>query len=229
MAVSPDEIKSKPALELSENDKFLQDFVDKSKAPEPAPAPTEDDLLAEVAKTDGTKTKLHKRAKEKNAADTQAEEAAKAKKEAERLAEERRRDLENRQGKIVTLARTSAEQVRDNAINPALDKAGQAVQRFSELQTIGGIGLLLFIIFFLLFIVIPVNDQGDTRIKLLWYMLNGRTELQGRQTIQQATATTATTASTAANTAASAAVATTAGLPGIIIQDIESLYRNGLF
>lgn len=58
------------------------------------------------------------------------------------------------------------------AIQPAID-------RVSAWPTIGGIGLLLALLAILLFLVVRVNDSGDTRAKQMWYMLNGRASLQG--------------------------------------------------
>lgn len=58
-------------------------------------------------------------------------------------------------------------------IQPAIDKLG-------SLKTIGGIGLLLAVLIFLLFVVVQVNSEGDTRLKQVWYMLNGQASLQGR-------------------------------------------------
>lgn len=52
--------------------------------------------------------------------------------------------------------------------------------RVSNLSTVGGIALLLVILAILLFVIVQVNAKGDTRLKLLWYMLNGKTKLEGR-------------------------------------------------
>ncbi len=60
----------------------------------------------------------------------------------------------------------------DKGITPLVDKVSNA-------STVGGIGLLVAIIVFLLFVVVQVNAAGDTRLKQLWYMLNGRAKLEG--------------------------------------------------
>jgi len=57
-------------------------------------------------------------------------------------------------------------------IAPLADKIGSA-------PTVGGIGLLVAVIVLLLFVVVQVNAEGDTRLKQLWYMLNGRASLIG--------------------------------------------------
>jgi hypothetical protein len=71
------------------------------------------------------------------------------------------------------------------------DKAGQltsqAADRIGAMKTTGGISLLLVILALLMFIVVRVNASGDTRLKQLWYMLNGRTSLQGKVTLTGAT------------------------------------------
>ncbi|SRR6266487_625233 len=60
----------------------------------------------------------------------------------------------------------------DKGISPLADKIGSA-------PTVGGIGLLVAVIVLLLFVVVQVNAEGDTRLKQLWYMLNGRASLIG--------------------------------------------------
>jgi hypothetical protein len=71
------------------------------------------------------------------------------------------------------------------------DKAGEltgkAADRIGSMKTTGGISLLLVILALLMFIVVRVNAAGDTRLKQLWYMLNGRTSLQGKVTLTGAT------------------------------------------
>lgn len=46
-------------------------------------------------------------------------------------------------------------------------------------QTPGGIALILIAIFILIFAIVPVNDQGDTRLYLMWLTLLGQTSLKG--------------------------------------------------
>lgn len=52
--------------------------------------------------------------------------------------------------------------------------------------TPGGIGLLLIVIFVLLWALIPVDKEGYTRLQLLWFTVMGRTQLQGGQNAQNA-------------------------------------------
>lgn len=46
-------------------------------------------------------------------------------------------------------------------------------------STPGGIALILIAIFILIFAIVPVNDQGDTRLYLMWLTLMGQTTLKG--------------------------------------------------
>jgi hypothetical protein len=56
----------------------------------------------------------------------------------------------------------------------------------SSWPTPGGIGLLLIVLFILLWALIPVDDQGYTRMQLLWFTVMGRTQLQGSTDAQNA-------------------------------------------
>lgn len=69
----------------------------------------------------------------------------------------------------------------------------------SSWPTPGGIGLLLVILFVLLWALIPVDDQGYTRLQLLWFTLMGRTQLQGSQNQQNAMNETALATATSPN------------------------------
>lgn len=62
--------------------------------------------------------------------------------------------------------------------------AGKAQDSISRLKTPGGILLLFSILILFLMLVVPVNENGDTRAMLLFYTLNGRTKLKGAITQQ---------------------------------------------
>lgn len=47
----------------------------------------------------------------------------------------------------------------------------------SALPTPGGIGMLLLALLFFMLVIIPVNANGDTRLKLLWKTITGQTYL----------------------------------------------------
>jgi hypothetical protein len=68
---------------------------------------------------------------------------------------------------------------------------GQGIVNWAEnWPTPGGIGLLLLVIFILLWALIPVDKEGYTRLQLLWFTVMGRTSLQG-STAQKNAATVA--------------------------------------
>lgn len=105
------------------------------------------------------------------AAKVQAEEEQQQAIDAQDEQQESSVNISDRASRVVTSASES--------INPLIDKVG-------SLPTVGGIGLLVLILVILLFTVVQVNDQGDTRLKQLWYMLNGRATIKGRQTVEAA-------------------------------------------
>ena len=86
------------------------------------------------------------------------------------------------------------ELARNQNIRASLQHNVQTVQsnvsdladRIGSIQTVGGIGLLVAILVLLVFAIVQVNAQGDTRLKQFWYMLNGRAHLQGSVTPQGA-------------------------------------------
>lgn len=69
---------------------------------------------------------------------------------------------------------------RVNVIGDALGDAGAGIQRWaSNLPTPGGIGILLLVIFIMMWAIIPVDKAGYTRMQLLWLTVTGRTHLHG--------------------------------------------------
>jgi hypothetical protein len=176
---------------ISVDEKFLKDFADKGgKITDNSSGKTVTDvdaLLDKVADSgDGSTPKqeaLHKKAVSKGAADTTKEDAAKAEKEQARIHRLREQEEAKRRGKAGKVYSAVSKSVQGNITDPVISRAGAAVDKVSSLQTVGGIGLLLAILIFLLFIVVQVNAAGDTRIKQFWYMLNGRAHLAGRQSL----------------------------------------------
>lgn len=49
----------------------------------------------------------------------------------------------------------------------------QAVQRVAALPTPGGLGLIILALVFFVFVIVPVNANGDTRFALIWRALTG--------------------------------------------------------
>jgi hypothetical protein len=173
---------------ISVDEEFLINYIDKGgKVESKTGTPIDADNLDEYLKTVGggrpETTKLHQRAKKADAADTQLEDAEQAEREQNRINKMREREQLARQGKIIGAAGQGIRSAKGNLIDPILTKAGGAVDWASNIKTYGGIGLLLALLIFLLFVVVQVNAQGDTRMKQLWYMFNGRATLQGRVNI----------------------------------------------
>jgi hypothetical protein len=117
--------------------------------------------------------KLHERAKRMDAASDE-----RVAKEKERELDVQRKEAEREEDKR---ASTSVRDVRHvtQGVNKALENVNPLLERAGTLPTLGGIGLMIGILAFLLILIVPVNAAGDTRAKQFWYMLNGRAKLQG--------------------------------------------------
>jgi hypothetical protein len=117
--------------------------------------------------------RLHARAKKMDAASD------------ERVAKEKQRELDvQRKEAEREEDKRQASSVRDvrhvtQGVNRALENVNPLLERAGTLPTLGGIGLMVGILAFLLILIVPVNAAGDTRAKQFWYMLNGRAKLQG--------------------------------------------------
>ena len=77
-------------------------------------------------------------------------------------------------------------QAGSNAGDAISSVATNVQEWMASWPTPGGIGLLLLIIFVMLWVLIPVDQQGYTRLQLLWFTVMGRTELQGSRNQQNA-------------------------------------------
>jgi hypothetical protein len=182
--------KEKKEQKLSVDDAFLKDFIAKGGKVEDDKGAAVDEgnvdaLLEEVANKEGTpkQAALHKKAVSQGTADTTKEDAEKKAKELARNDRLRQQELKKQRNKALNVYSKTSDAVQDNFTDPLISKAGNTVDRISSLKTVGGIGLLLVVLIFLLFVVVQVNSEGDTRIKQLWYMLNGRAKLIGRQLV----------------------------------------------
>lgn len=103
-------------------------------------------------------------------------------------AERARAEAETREQELQRQATQKQVSAARAAVDAALVPAKSAADRLASVRTTGGIALLLGIIGVLLFAVVQINSEGDTRMKQLWYMLNGRATLQGRVAVTGATA-----------------------------------------
>ncbi len=59
----------------------------------------------------------------------------------------------------------------------AAGRAGALEDRVAQMPTPGGIGPLLITLIVLVWAIVAVNNQGMTRLQLLWYTVTGRTRL----------------------------------------------------
>lgn len=99
-------------------------------------------------------------------------------------AKQAKSDAKKAQNAQIGLFQATGKTVK-NVTDPLLNHASRTANKISNWRTVGGIGLLLIILMFLLFVVVEVNSAGDTRLKQLWYMLVGRAYLIGRQYVQK--------------------------------------------
>jgi hypothetical protein len=70
----------------------------------------------------------------------------------------------------------------------AQQKLQQAADWASGLATPGGVGMLVFVLIFFIWVIVPVGANGKTRLQLLWGVLTGQMSLapQYQQAEQQA-------------------------------------------
>jgi hypothetical protein len=164
------------------NTDFLKDYVAKKTA---QPKQSEKDADAQVnikdaledatSETPDIKAKIRQKRLHRKAA-TVDETIAKADEDLQRTQEEEALQEEE-------LVRKRNESIREAARQKLIETADTAkgiADNVAAFPTTGGIALLITIIAVLLFTVVQVNAQGDTRLKQLWYMLNGRAQLQGK-------------------------------------------------
>lgn len=64
-----------------------------------------------------------------------------------------------------------------NSLDAAKEQAGRAADWASSLKTPGGIGVLLMVLFFFLWVIVPVSN-GKTRMRLLWGVLTGQVQFR---------------------------------------------------
>ena len=166
---------------MSDTD-FLKDYVMRNPTPNTPPPgvqvdPEKEDATIALEDKGSEKVttpnvmKLHNKAVKQDAQDKEKAARLQAEADAQRIADEeearkeKRQSIQDKVDDVTTKA--------DSTVRPLID-------RVANLKTVGGIGLLIAILVFLNFVIIPVNAAGDTRLKQLWYMLNGQAQIQGR-------------------------------------------------
>jgi hypothetical protein len=90
-----------------------------------------------------------------------------------------REDNANKQAQ--TASKSNVLESITKVTNPIVDRGTAISDRIGSIRTVGGIGLLLVILFVLLFTVVQVGPNGTTRLKQIWYLLTFRAELQGKK------------------------------------------------
>jgi hypothetical protein len=104
--------------------------------------------------------------------------------------EQRRQEREAQQRRQ---ARQQGIRATEIAMHSVSSGTQRLIDKVAAAPVPGGIGLLVAVIILLLFVVVQVNAEGDTRLKLLWYMLNGRASLIGSKSIEPPTNSTGST------------------------------------
>lgn len=103
--------------------------------------------------------------------------------EVERAARQRESDERSRQkSEDTTIQKT--QQAAQAAANAALDSTEGPTRWLEQVPTVFGLGVILAIIGVFILAVVPVDSSGNTRLKLIWYTLTGKTHLsyQGTST-----------------------------------------------
>ena len=127
-------------------------------------------------------------------------EIEKQQKEADRVERERLRalqDEEEQQQQRQVAQQASLQNLATNITDPLVDQSKRAINTVSSASTSGGIGTLIVVLVMLLLILVQVDQEGNTRFKMFWYMLNGRAHLDHRYTPQIPTASSSDQGTTA--------------------------------
>ena len=141
--------------------------------------PTKAELRAQAA---ASRAQQKATAAQQRAADKAGAQQAKAAQQAQQKAAQQSQAMAIAAGNVGIGAATAGTNLAQG-----VSDFGQGIVNWAESwPTPGGIGLLLLVIFILLWALIPVDQQGYTRLQLLWFTLMGRTSLQGSTTTQNA-------------------------------------------
>jgi flagellar biosynthesis GTPase FlhF len=158
--------------EVTQNE--LKDIVEKDdKSPDDTAAQKKTEDLSK--KVEDQKDKDASKEERKKIAEQKKKEREEKQKLAEqkRAADEAARKMNARRNAAQNLLGT----VNDKLDQP-IEKVGHALDVFQAAKTPGGIGFLVILLIFLLWVVVRVDQAGNTRIKQFWYMLNGKANLE---------------------------------------------------
>lgn len=162
---------------ITVDEKFLQDFLAKGGEAETPTGRKVDISNADEVLQAYTETKPSETTKKVDAQLSKSEnEETKARREAQ---EARRQEIEQQKQQEAQLGAVR------KAVDTVSTPLSNAADRIGSFQTVGGVGTLLVILMILLFTIVQVNRAGDTRLKMLWYMLLGRANLTGHVTPEQ--------------------------------------------
>jgi Fe2+ transport system protein B len=173
---------------ISVDEQFLKDYVGRGGKAQVIESGKEidkenvDEFLrqqtAPASTTAEKKTKLQQRAEQRGAADEE-----RLQREKEREEQLQAKEAEDKRQEQLRQSQSTLKQTQQSA-NDSLKRVGDSItpllDRIAGLHTVGSISLLLVILTILIFTVVQVNAQGDTRIKLWWAMLTGNAHLVGR-------------------------------------------------
>lgn len=158
-------------------DAFIQPAVEVNKelTPQEEKPKSDEETVAKAARqsSDTSETSVEKAARKGN-------KAAKKVANKNETDEERQAREEAEQAEAEAEAAREQAEANKTALQQALDTPSGLARRTSNwiasAPTPGGIGVLILALMFFLWAIIPVNQSGDTRLKLLWYTLIGRTK-----------------------------------------------------
>lgn len=146
--------------------------VNRELAETPRPPKSDEQTVASKA-GDTTETAIQKAARKGN-------KSARKVADKNETEEEKAARLAQDQADADAEAEKERQEANKTALQQTLDTPGGIARRTSNwlasAPTPGGIGVLILALLFFLWAIVPVNAAGDTRLKLLWYTLIGRTQ-----------------------------------------------------
>jgi hypothetical protein len=159
---------------------IIDTFLASNEKPAPAPTntpKTDEDIVSDTGREADTRATPVQKAALKGNETAQRTAAPRESKEerSARLAEEKA--IKEAEAEAIA-TRKAQLQVAESALSAPTGVVRQATNWLGSAPTPGGIGALLLALLFFLWVIVPVNEQGDTRLKLLWYTLIGRTRIK---------------------------------------------------
>ena len=161
------------------NQSIIDNFLVQDQATQAVPPPSPDENVTTFLDDQGTPqpaSTLDKAAASGNKAAQKIEDAKTREAEARaRLAEARADQAERQPEQVATVV-----QPPDTVTQLAQDAgrvSSQLTDWIASLPTPGGIMALVFALLFFVWVIVPVNGNGDTRLFLFWKVLTGQTQI----------------------------------------------------